>query len=53
MDKHLWVPFILNTVETEVEATIKDAESQISKAIEFAIQFMVADIDKNDEEEIK
>lgn len=52
IDTHLFVPFVLRIVEAEKEATIKDAESLISQAIEFAIQFMVTDIDRNDDEDI-
>lgn len=52
IDMHLFVPFMLRTVETEKEATVKDAESLISQAIEFTIQFMITDIDKNDDEDI-
>jgi len=52
IDMHLFVPFVLRTVKTEKEETIKDAESLISQAIEFAIQFMVTDMDKEGDEDI-
>jgi len=52
IDAHLFIPFVLKIVETDKEATIKDTESLISQAIEFAIQFMAADMDKKDDEEI-
>ncbi|WP_287586631.1 hypothetical protein [Candidatus Borrarchaeum sp.] len=52
IDTHLFVPFVLGTVEAEKEATIKDAESLISQAIEFAIQFMTTDMNKEDDEDI-
>ncbi len=52
IDTQLFVPFVLRTVEAEKEATIKDAKSLISQAIEFAVQFMTTDIDKEDDEDI-
>jgi hypothetical protein len=51
-DTNLFVPFVLKTVDTEKEVIIKDPESLISQAIEFVIQFMAADIDKKDDEDI-
>jgi 5-hydroxyisourate hydrolase-like protein (transthyretin family) len=52
IDPHLFIPFVLKIVETEKEVTIQDPESLISQAIEFAIQFMAADMDKKDDEVI-
>ena len=52
-DTQLFVPFVLMTIETEKDAPIKDAEPRISKSIEFAIQFMGADMDKKSNELVR
>ncbi len=52
IETHYFVPFVLMTVGIEKEAPIKDAEPLISKSIEFAIQFIAANMDKKSDEEI-
>ncbi|MFX1520729.1 MAG: hypothetical protein ACFFCD_12500 [Promethearchaeota archaeon] len=51
-DTNFFVPFVLTTVVTEDDAPIKDAAPLLSKPIEFAIPFIIADMDKKNDEEI-